>query len=516
MSKNIFNTVRVRKPNTNHFNLSHDVKLSANMGQLVPILVQEAIPGDKFRCSANALVRFAPLLAPIMHNVNAHVHWFFVPNRIVWKNWESFMSPPTEDSTLPAWPHWQVSNNVIPEGSVGDYMGLPINQQNLGGVSAIPFAGYAKIWNEYYRDQNLQTAYNTDLEDGSQTNPAGDKLEPHDTVLYRSWQHDYFTGSLPFTQKGAPVNIPLSIDGGYAQVVTRGNETDVDLSVNDWTAENSVSGGTSLARARVDTQVPFGTGSFAADLSTTTFQNSGTINDLRLAMRAQEWLEKQARGGSRYIEQIRMHFAVHSSDKRLQRPEYIGGISSPIVFSEVLQTSAIDGQPTPQGNMAGHGIGATGGKSYTYFAEEHGYVFGILSVTPRTAYQQGIPRHFNRRDPFDYAWPTFAHIGEQEVLNREIYAAADGQNDEVFGYVPRYAEYRYTPSRVAGAFRTTLAFWHLGRIFDNRPHLNEEFITCNPRLDIFAAAGEQGHLWIHVNNRVKVRRALPKYGTPTL
>lgn len=507
MSKNVFNSVRVRRPNTNYFNLSHDVKLSANMGDLVPVLIQEALPGDRFHLGCNSLVRFAPMLAPLMHNVNLHFHWFFVPNRIIWNNWEDFMSPLKEDSLLPAWPFFNFTDSIA-KGSVGDYFGLPVGVPNIGRVSALPFAGYNKIWNEYYRDQNLQDKLDDVLNDGE--NALG--VSETGVVQKRSWMHDYFTGALPFTQKGSPVSIPVSIDGGYAAVVRDSTQPGYMQWESDTEPNNKIQ-----ARNVDIGAAPGNQPRLYADLSEQAFVNTGTINDLRLAMRAQEWLEKQARGGSRYIEQLRMHFAVHSSDKRLQRPEFIGSCSTPVVFSEVLQTSSVDEQPTPQANMAGHGIAATGGKSYTYFAEEHGYVFGILSVTPKTAYQQGIPRHFNRRDPFDYAWPTFAHIGEQEVLNREIYAAPDGQNDEVFGYVPRYSEYRYTPSRVAGDFRDNLAFWHLGRVFANRPHLNAEFIRCNPRTDIFAVDDPDiQHLWMHVHNRVKVRRALPKYGTPTL
>lgn len=249
--------------------------------------------------------------------------------------------------------------------------------------------------------------------------------------------------------------------------------------------------------------------------------DAATINDLRRAFRLQEWLEKMARGGSRYIEQILVHFGVKSSDARLQRPEFLGGSKLPVIVSEVLQTaqdiSSVD-DSTPLGTMAGHGLSAGRGNNISYYAEEHGYIFGIMSVTPLTAYQQGLHRHWTRRSYLDYAWPSFAHIGEQEVLNKELYFdSSDDKNDETFGYVPRYSEYKYMASRVAGDFRENLAFWHLGRIFESRPALNTEFIECNPRKDIFAVQdNDTQSLWSHVYHSIRVTRRLPKYGTPTL
>lgn len=511
MARNQFNTISVRKPSRNRFSMAHDVKLSMEMGKLVPISVLECIPGDSWNLSAESLIRFAPMIAPVMHSVNVHVHWFFVPNRIVWSNWEKFISPPTADDVVPpAFPTMSSLPASSSLGSLGDYLGLPVSVTIPSGeVSALPFAAYQTIYNEYYRDQNLQAGLNTDsdralpLLDGVQSDPRTSRLA---TLRNRAWMHDYFTGSLPFAQKGASVDIPL---GGFAPVYHN-----LDNQVADWDVINPTADLINVAgkEPEITPADPFT--NLYADLGDS---SAATINSLRVAMRTQEFLEKQARGGSRYIEQIRSHFGVNSSDQRLNRPEFIGGTTNPVVISEVLQTSSSD-ESTPQATMAGHGISGSRGRTFRYFCEEHGYIMGIMSITPKTAYQQGLPRHFSRRDMYDFAWPTFAHIGEQEVLSKELYYdATEEDNDATFGYVPRYAEYRYVPSRVAGEFRTSLAFWHFGRIFENRPYLNADFIECKPRQDPFAVQtpGNQ-NIWAHVFNNVKVSRLLPKYGTPTL
>jgi hypothetical protein len=238
-----------------------------------------------------------------------------------------------------------------------------------------------------------------------------------------------------------------------------------------------------------------------------------TINDLRRAFRLQEWLEKNARGGTRYIENILTHFGVKSSDKRLQRPEYITGVKSPVVISEIVNTTG-QTEGLPQGNLAGHGVSVSSGRSGSYFCEEHGYIIGIMSVMPKTAYQQGIPKTFLKNDTLDYFWPSFAHIGEQPVTNNEIYAYTASAED-TFGYVPRYAEYKYMPSRVAGDFRTTLDYWHLGRKFATQPSLNSAFVNCDATKRIFAVDDPEGDsLYCHVLNKIKAVRPMPKFGTP--
>lgn len=505
---NQFQKVSIKRPNSNTFNLGHDVKYSMQMGKLVPVLVQEVLPGDKFNIETETLIRFAPLVAPVMHNIKVFTHYFFVPNRIVWPNWEDFISPDLAKDTPPAWPYIAMSRSNVytHKGTLWDYFGLDVGSSgatgNFPNVSAIPFAAYQAIYNEYYRDQNLESEVDYKLVNGSNNSKFGAQLSPLRT---RAWMHDYFTSALPFAQKGPAVDLPLA---GEAQVYVDG--------ASSVTLTGTPSNVTVPPQTAADPDILGG--SLYADLSEV---SATTINDLRTAMRLQEWFEKAARGGSRYVEQLLVHWSVRSSDARLNRPEFIGGTRNPVVVSEVLQTSSSD-ETTPQANMAGHGISVNSGKRMRYYAEEHGYIIGIQSVMPNTAYQQGIPRHFSRLSWEDYAWPTFAHLGEQAILNKELYTDGTSADEDTFGYIPRYSEYRYTPSRVAGEFRDSLAFWHLGRIFSNRPTLSSQFIKADVadnggiRTDIFAVESEPQHLWCHSYNKVFVRRKLPKYGTPRL
>lgn len=528
MSKNIFNSISARRPKSNWFNLSHSNTLSFEMGKLIPVLVEEVLPGDKWRISTESLHRLAPLVAPVMHPLSVDIHYFFVPNRIAWKNWPDFISNRTADAMPPAFPVMlDLPGNTNTIGSLADYLGVPVDGKETfsdGSLSALPFAAYQLIYNEYYRDQNL-IPYGGNSEDpfssnvdsnGGQASLNNGSVTPVTRRLQiaqlrtRAWQHDYFTAALPFAQKGGSVDLPL---GGYAPIVHNIPEYDADA-IDLITSQSP---GLPDAVVPRDEDAPDffeAESNLLADLSQGT---AASINSLRVAMRTQEFLEKQARGGSRYIEQLKVHFGVTSSDKRMQRPEFLGGTRAPVVISEVLQTSSTD-ETSPQGNMAGHGISGNFGKTIKYFAEEHGYLFAIMSVRPATAYQQGLPRHFSRRSMYDYAWPTFAHIGEQEVLNKEIYFDAnDGKNDDTFGYVPRYAEYRYHPSETHGYFRTNMDHWTFTRQFQNRPQLNKDFIECKPRLDAFAVT-EPGNqvVWAHIRHKIKVRRTLPRYGTPTL
>ena len=491
--KNLFNSIQLKKPKKNSFDLSHDVKMSAKMGKLTPMLVQECVPGDQFKIGCESLIRFAPLVSPVMHRMDVTMHYFFVPNRILWDNWESFITDANSGHVLP----FLETNAFLSsaEKKFLDYMGVP--PVPTGGtalnINALPLAAYQAIYNEYYRDQNLIAEIDYKLVDGA--NNFGRFI----TMRNRAWEHDYFTAALPFAQKGNAVDIPL----GSIQ-------DDADIHIQPNTA-------TTLDGTPIDVDLTTAANNATTDIFAKT---SGlqvaptTINDLRRAFRLQEWLEKNARGGTRYIENILSHFGVRSSDKRLQRPEYITGIKSPVVISEVLNTAGIENE-LPQGNMSGHGVSVGSGNYGNYFCEEHGYIIGIMSVMPKTAYQQGVPKTYLKEDTLDFFWPSFANIGEQEVQLQELYAyTANAEN--TFGYVPRYSEYKFNPSRVAGDFRTTLDYWHLGRIFGSAPTLSQQFIECTPDdvERIFAVQDDTDNLYCHVYHKINALRPMPKFGTP--
>jgi hypothetical protein len=517
MAKNLFNTIKLTNPKSNAFDLTHDVKLSLNMGELIPIMCTEAVPGDKFKISGEALVRLAPLISPMMHRLDVSIHYFFVPNRILWDNWEKWIVNKDNNEGRPH--PYILYNDVISDERLSDYLGLP--KMTTGDpikVNAFPFAAYQCIYNEYYRDQNLIPEVDFKLIDGDNTN-AFDFF----TMRKRAWEHDYFTSCLPWAQKGEAVDVPISgkvsLVENWVDTVTDGDKfpkfiNEDNTITNDELVAQESFGGNDAGGVKITSQ-----GQHAAydPVNTLEVKNSETtINDLRRAYRLQEWLEKNARAGTRYVENILAHFGVKSSDARLQRPEYITGIKSPVVISEVLSTSG--SQELPQGNMAGHGVSVATGKFGSYYCEEHGFLMGIMSVMPKTAYQQGIPRKFLKvDDPFQYFWPTFAHIGEQEVFNSELYADTTTENQtSTFGYVPRYAEYKFENNRVAGDFKTTLNYWHMGRIFAGLPALNQTFIDCVPTDRVFAVEDPEAQkLYAHVLNKVQAIRKMPKYGTPT-
>lgn len=565
----IFTSITKKRQKRSTFDLSHDVKLSLDMGYVVPTYVQEVLPGDKTRISSSCMLRMAPLISPVMHRIGVKMEYFFVPNRILWKNWETFITGSRngkvveDDIIIPfIQPYGTEYAPVNGIGSLMDYMGLPTaadfetgeEPDSALGINALPFAAYQRIWDEYYRDENLiESMYDTVEFDNYNMLPDAITEEQTQQLLQirpRCWEHDYFTSALPWAQKGEQVQIPV------AQNFTIGFdplEGQTDIKYRD-SATGFPAGETALADTHLFNNnlgsPPYdalwyansgGSQPFDQELSIDNssqlfVQNEGgtggTINDLRAAFKLQEWLETNARGGSRYFESIYAHFGLRTPDSRLQRPEYIGSYKSNMIISEVLQTSSPQTETdTPQGNMSGHGQNVSSTRSFSHYAQEHGFIIGVMSIMPRTAYQQGIPKHFGKiQNRLEFYFPEFAHLGEQEINIREIYAGA-GATTTPFGYTPRYAEYKFMLSRVAGDFRDTLRYWHLGRYFESTPALNDFFVSSGQSIgkrifavqDLPASDDPEAEplrnyhsIYGHVFHEVKCNRLMPKYGTPTI
>ena len=520
----IFNTVRAPRVKRSQMNLSHERKLSLRFADLVPFYVQEVIPSDSFEISQESMLRMAPMISPVMHRVDLCMYYFFVPNRLVWNQWQTFVTGGKDGLENPAYPRIVPNNDdnlsgFMKVGSLWDHMGLPLLPdaiQYSPPVSALPFRSYALIWNEYFRDQNLHDEIDFSKDGGDLDQAERAKILQ---LRKKSWRKDYYTSSLPYPQKGDEVGIP--VDFNYKDVSevyesTSGNpaNTAENLEIGE-PGELVVNPGGSASNARIENLEDEGV--------------SVSINELRKAARLQEWLEKNARGGNRYIEQILMHFGIVSSDSRLQRPEFLMGHKQPVTISEVLNTTGAtddsgggsDIEFLPQGNMAGHGISASGSPRFKRRFEEHGYIIGVMSVIPKSSYtSQGIPRHFQKFDKYDLAWPSFAHLGEQEVFTKELYWDTLDQEiaqNEIFGYQQRYAEYKFNPDIVTGKFRDDLEFWHMARTFNEKPVLNGDFITADPTDRIFAVQDpEAEQLYAQIYLNVKAKRPLPLHSIPRL
>ena len=499
------------------------------MGQLVPTAAIPVLPGDRYRISVENLLRFAPLIAPINAKVNVTTWWFFCPDRILFENqadWEDWITDPDASVSYP----FAVTTGGGLEGKLLDHLYGTDGVPGATNITVGPIAAYTKIWDEWFRNQNITTTErHVPLTMGSNMSSSYNSILQADPYL-RTWAKDYFTAALPWPQKGDSVTLPL-LEAGSATVTTQaaGNTQWLDVAtqnvIQPASDANVLAAGTTGATV-VDSlgAVYDPNGTLVVDINAA----AATINQLREAYRLQEFLELDAMGGTRYNEKIYAHFGVKVPDARLSRPELLGRWTGRMAISEVLQTSAAlddanTGRGNPLGTMGGHGISVTGGKPINFFATEHGWLIGIINVQPVPVYQQGIKRHWTRLDPMSYFWPKLQHIGEQEILNREIYRSHSDLTG-TFGYTPRYAEYRYESNRVAGEMRSSLAHWHLGRIFSSDVALNEDFVYCNPSARIFNVlytggaepeySGDQ--IFGMVYNNVYASRLMAKYGRPML
>lgn len=523
MANNIaFNTISANRLKRAAHDLSHSRKFTMNMGDLVPILCQDVIPGDSFQLKHEALVRIMPMLAPIYHNVNVYMHYFFVPYRLVWDEWEDFITGGRDGNANPVFPRFYQPTPLVWSGakqlgvgSLADYLGFPSKQIPDGPISfneskafsQLPFRAYHTIYNEYYRDQNLEEEVPISKESGlteifTSNDDAWDNQ--FKVLRKRAWEKDYFTSALPNTQRGTPMSIPITGNAPVKAGYESGSNTQTALQLGSVATEN-------LRYILPSNAANAVTGSpLYADLSNI---SATTINELRQAFQIQRWLERSARSGARYTEVLQSFFGVRPRDSRLQRPEFLGGGKMPLSISEVLQTSETSN--TPLGEFAGHGITYGSTVKFRKFFEEHGIIMGIMSVLPRTAYCQGLPKLFTKFDKYDYFWQEFSHLGEQEIKNEEIYfdpTANDNKN--TFGYTARYNEYRYIPDTVHGDMLNSLSYWHMARMFPSRPALNAEFIKADPTNRIFPVQDASHKLIIQTHAQLKAIRPVPKYGDP--
>lgn len=532
------------------FDRSFVRKMTFNEGKLVPFFVDEVLPGDTISLTVRDFCRLSTPVAPFMDNLYLDKFFFFVPNRLVWEHWQNFCfeQEDPDDSTDYVVPTCQLAGGTAGENGIGtvwDYFALPTGLTNALNVNVLPFRMYYLIWNEWFRDENLQKSVKIDKSD---TNAVfkQDRVSDQPSWIFstgttyvngfalapRGKRFDYFTSALPFQQKGPgvsiglagtaavdstiPIDWPMEVkpNGGSYSTVNRYELEDTGYATRTgalWTNNSNKNdwSGTNL-------KLPDFSKGLTVDLDSSSIF---TISSLRTAFQMQKFYERLARGGSRYTEVLTSFFGVVSPDSRLQRPEYLGGSSKMMNINPVAQTSST-GDVTPQGNLAAYGVSASKYHAFTKSFVEHGYIIGLLEVRADLTYQQGINKMWLRSTVYDWFWPTFAHLSEQAILNAEIYAQGTDDDKGVFGYQERYAEYRYHPSEICGHFRSTytkpLDVWHLSQKFDSLPTLSDQFIQDNPPVDRVVAVKDYPHFLIDIGFKYHTTRAMPMYGIPGL
>lgn len=528
----------------NNQDLSHNFTFSASMGKLYPMFYEEVYPGDKFKCYDEILTKFAPMIAPVYAQMDVHTYYFFVPWRLCWKNWQTFITGGkygngslTKDGAPVVKPFVTLTNPA--KNSLAAFMRCACQQQYPDGttyspgtynVDAMPFRGIQLIWNEWFRDENLQDEVEVSLEDGQDT--TVNTLD----IPQKSWEKDRYTSALPWQQRGDPTYLPLDIeapivgDGNSVRIYSAPNQPGQDIGTYRGSAIrliNALGGGTledfnTLAGGNnTDGNGEFFRFSPFSDqvgLKTDLRRASAvTVDQVRTAFQIQNFLYNSGRRGYRYVEQILSLFGVRAPDASLQRPQFIGGSRSPVKIGEILQTSSTDNE-TPQGNRAGVAYGASGKHGFTKFFDEYGFVIGFYCVLPRTQYQQGISKLMTRETMYDYLNPYLTHLSMDAVKNKELYVTGNSDVDNApFGYQDRYDELRHRENWVAGDFMDSLNFWTMSRIFKTPPALNSEFVTSDPSKRIFAVTDQNvDPLWVTINHNCYARRPMPKHGEPGL
>lgn len=530
------------------FDRSSSVKTSFNAGDIVPFFLEEVLPGDTFNVKSSKVVRMQTLLTPMMDNVYLDTYYFFVPNRLVWQHWKEFNGENTESAWIPE-TTYEVPQITSPAdtgwavGTIADYFGIPTGIPNLS-VSALPFRAYALVMNEWFRDQNLQDPLVVPLDDatvaGVNTGTFVSDVVKGGKPYIAAKYHDYFTSCLPAPQKGPDVLIPSTTSGVYPVVglaethdpggfglFGKANISNSSSPYVDTTLTSS--GGETAFFYSSSSPVSSGSGNSVVGFEPLNLwaQSSGaigaTINQLRLAFQVQKLYERDARGGSRYIEILKSHFGVTSPDARLQRPEYLGGNRVPININQVIQQSGTQSGTTPQGTVVGMSQTTDSHSDFIKSFTEHGFILGVMCARYDHTYQQGLERFWSRKDRFDYYWPVFANIGEQAVKNKEIYAQGNAEDDEVFGYNEAWADYRYKPNRVTGEMRSAYAqsldVWHLADDYSSRPSLSDSWIredkaNIDRVLAVQSSVSNQFFADIFVQNRAT--RPMPVYSVPGL